>query len=587
MHPVDPGLGTSGSVATTPTPGDGIARHSRLIRISASLVLVGCLVWLGLALLLLERPWIRLAITLTIAFGAMTALWLTRRGHRRAAAWLVVGLIVAAITASLVVSGGRLDSPAVGGYLVAVIAAGVLLGGRAPVVVALFAAALAAGIGLAEERGLLAVVPGHTPLSIFWARGLILGAGAALVILATRELSDATDAARRHRHSLALRGAELEASEERSRRLAEHSNHLLAEWDSQGRVTYVSPNYRDALGYDAGMLLGGQHVRKVHPEDREALKHGLQQPGASSLTYRSRHADGSWRWLETTACRYLNAEGDERVLSISRDVTERVEEIERRRIRERAQQHSAKMEALGRLAGGVTHEFNNYLTAIALQTQALLQRLAEDDPARENAQRIGLASDQARELTRRLLAFSRRSDGRIESLELNAVVEGLAKLLAPMVGTGVEFGVTLAPQPCVVEADPSEIEQILVNLVVNAMDAVAGAGAIRVSVRTVELTSPTAFASRSLGPGSYVELAVEDSGVGMDEGARIRLFEPFFSTKDPEKRTGLGLSIVYGIVSRRRGGIQVSSRPGEGTRVEILLPRSGPEGPAAVATGAG
>jgi signal transduction histidine kinase/CheY-like chemotaxis protein len=252
-----------------------------------------------------------------------------------------------------------------------------------------------------------------------------------------------------------------------------------------------------------------------------------------------------------------------------RDMTEQKQAEVRRAELEEQLQSSQKMEAIGSLAGGVAHDFNNLLTVILSYLGFAMSELQDDDPIKEDLLEVQKAGERAATLTRQLLAFSRRQVLQPVPLDLNQIATGLEKMLRRILGEDIDFVQELAPDLGVVVADPGQVEQVLMNLVVNARDAMPEGGRLTIATCNVELDASHA----SLKPGPYVQISVSDTGWGMDEQTRRRLFEPFFTTKEKGKGTGLGLPTVYGIVKQSGGEIRVSSEPGRGTSFEILLPR--------------
>jgi nitrogen-specific signal transduction histidine kinase/CheY-like chemotaxis protein len=232
-----------------------------------------------------------------------------------------------------------------------------------------------------------------------------------------------------------------------------------------------------------------------------------------------------------------------------------------------------KMEAVGQLAGGIAHDFNNMLTAITGYSEMLLQDLADQDARRHDVVEIQRAAGRAATLTRQLLAFSRKQVMQPQVIDLNEVVAGAEKLLQRLIGENIALRTALDPALGTVYADPAQVEQVIVNLVVNARDAMPKGGQLLIETQNADLETVDAGDTPPAAPGHYALLAVSDTGVGMDEATRARVFEPFFTTKDPGKGTGLGLSTVYGIIKQSGGTISLYSEPGKGTTVKTYFPR--------------
>jgi signal transduction histidine kinase/ActR/RegA family two-component response regulator len=243
---------------------------------------------------------------------------------------------------------------------------------------------------------------------------------------------------------------------------------------------------------------------------------------------------------------------------------------------------AVKVEAVGRLAGGIAHDFNNILTAILGTTQLLQRELGPEAPHYADVEEIRRAAERAADLTRQLLAYSRRQVLAPRVLDLNAVVRGLDHMLRRLIGEDVELINVLAQQLAPVRADPGQVEQVIVNLAINARDAMPRGGKLTIETANIDLDAAFARAHPGAIPGSYVQLRVDDTGAGMDAETRAHLFEPFFTTKSVGKGTGLGLATVYGIVKQSGGYISVDSEPGRGTVFAIFLPRTTgtPEPPA-------
>jgi signal transduction histidine kinase len=258
--------------------------------------------------------------------------------------------------------------------------------------------------------------------------------------------------------------------------------------------------------------------------------------------------------------------GSQRELVVLMDITDR------RHLEDQLRQ-AQKMETVGMLAGGVAHDFNNLLTIITGYGQLILNKLAPNDPNRQSAEQIMKAGERAAALTKQLLAFSRRRLPQPKVLDLNDLVTGLGTMLQRLIGEDIDLRLVLPPDLGRVNADPGHIEQVLMNLVVNARDAMPNGGVIAIETANTCLDEGQGGPYLAVKPGPYILLAVSDTGTGMDEATQARLFEPFFTTKSAGRGTGLGLSTVLGIVKQSGGALEVSSAPGCGTSMKVYLPR--------------
>jgi len=298
-------------------------------------------------------------------------------------------------------------------------------------------------------------------------------------------------------------------------------------------------------------------------KDRQVVDSGVAELGIiEPVTV----ADGRTVWLETSKLPMRDAGGNViGVLGVWQDVTER------RRLEEQLRQ-SMKMEAVGRLAGGVAHDFNNLLTVINGYSDMLVAQLAASDPMHELARHVHKAGRRAAELTRQLLAFSRKTVLVPAVIDLNALVADLRKLLAPIIGEDIDLDIRPCPDLWRVKVDPGEMEQVVMNLVVNARDAMPVGGKLTIETANVTLDAEYAATHADARAGDFAQLAVSDTGCGMDAETRRRIFEPFFTTKG-RHGTGLGLATVYGIVKQSGGQVDVYSEPGLGSTFKIYLPR--------------
>ena len=376
------------------------------------------------------------------------------------------------------------------------------------------------------------------------------------------------DVTEQRRSEAALRG-----SEARFRTLIERSTEMIVLLDGEARITFWSPSATEALGWEAGEVHGTVFLDLAHPDDRAGaaaiVKRILAGTGSTpTLALRVRHKAGGWRSIDGP-CRNLLADPAVRALVLNtRDMTAH-------NLLEAQFLQAQKLESVGRLAGGVAHDFNNLLTVILSSSEIMRQDRAAGLPVDdEEIEQIHTAGERARDLTRQLLAFARKQLISPTSLDLNAVVRGSEKLLHRVLGEDVRLVVNADPGLWPTLCDAGQIEQILMNLAVNARDAMPGGGVLTVETRNAEVHDEEAARDPDRRPGSWVRLILRDSGVGMSPEAMAHLFEPFFTTKERGKGTGLGLATVHGIVEQSGGHIHVESQPGAGTTFEICFPRS-------------
>jgi PAS domain S-box-containing protein len=385
------------------------------------------------------------------------------------------------------------------------------------------------------------------------------------------------------RHTLAIAEKErhrrlaesaLRASEERFRALVENASDALLTLSAAGVVTYASPSTERHLGWSVADVLGRSIFELVNPDDREIaetrMARALEQPGSPvTVELQLHHKNGSWRTMDTVWVNRLDEASVAGIVVNARDITDG------RKLEEQLRQ-SQKMEAIGRLAGGVAHDFNNLLTAILGYCNLMLDDVPREDPLRADLQEIRSAGERAAALTRQLLAFGRRQMLQPQTVDLNALITQLEKMLRRLIGEDVELATALAPGLPAVRVDPASVEQALVSLAVNSRDAMPLGGRLTIETASVELDAEYAAAHVTVVPGPYVMLAVSDTGIGMDAATRARVFEPFFTTKEQGKGSGLGLATVYGIVKQNGGYIWVYSEPGRGTSFKLYLRHARP-----------
>ncbi|HEX2167222.1 MAG TPA: PAS domain S-box protein [Longimicrobiales bacterium] len=372
----------------------------------------------------------------------------------------------------------------------------------------------------------------------------------------------------RLRQSRAEARAELRVIEERYRLFTDTVTDLISLHDETGVFLYASPSVTDLLGYEPRELIGRSVYELVVEEDvgtlREAHEAIARREGRVPAVYRTRRRDGSVIWCETTArvTHDTPAGVPWRIVAVTRDITER-------HAFEQQLMQSQKMEAIGRLAGGIAHDFNNVLTVIAGHAELLTGCLDEGTAERDHAEFIREAAHRAALLTRQLLSFGRGKGRDLQLADLNASLLDIQPMLVRLIGSGIEVVHQLEQDLLAVRCDPAAIEQVVVNLAVNAREAMPDGGTLTFRTANIVLADGE---RAGVGGGRYVQLRVADTGVGMDSRVAARAFEPFFTTRDPESGTGLGLSTVYSIMRQVGGDASVTTSPGAGAVFELLFP---------------
>ncbi|MGH9823988.1 MAG: ATP-binding protein, partial [Blastocatellia bacterium] len=368
--------------------------------------------------------------------------------------------------------------------------------------------------------------------------------------------------------------AALRESEEKYRLLAANIPDVTWLANREGQLVFCSPNAELIYGYTPGQLIelsnDGAQSGQIHPQDAEQVRESyealfdLGKP--FDVEYRTRGNGGQWVWVHARAMSTYEQDGVRYAYGVNSDITER------KRLEAQLLQ-AQKMEAVGRLAGGVAHDFNNLLTAIIGYCELLLPTLDEVDPRHEQVAEIAKAGQNAASLTRQLLAFSRQQVMEQRVFDLNSVVADTEKMLRRLIGEDIDLTISLNRSLGSVKADPGQISQVLMNLVVNSRDAMPRGGKLVIETANAELDGRFADQDSTVRPGQYIRLSVSDTGSGIDAETLAHIFEPFYTTKDKGKGTGLGLSTVYGIVKQSAGHCEVQSEPGAGARFHIYLPR--------------
>lgn len=366
----------------------------------------------------------------------------------------------------------------------------------------------------------------------------------------------------------------LRESEARFRELAENIAEVFWITDpAKQQMLYVSPAYERIWGRTCQSLYDRPQswLESIHPDDRERVAVAVrskQVAGTYDEEYRIVRPAGALRWIRDRAFPVRNAAGQiERIVGVAEDITER------RQLEEQFRQ-SQKMEAVGQLAGGVAHDFNNILTAILMHLGLLRAQPELAQGMQETLHELEGEARRATALTRQLLLFSRRQVMQPRDLDLNEVVTSLAKMLQRIIGEDVKLQLHLHGTPLITRADAGMLDQVLLNLAVNARDAMPGGGRLLIETAEKIVDDELARFYPDVAPGRYVWLSVSDTGTGIPPEILSRIFEPFFTTKEPGKGTGLGLASVFGIVKQHRGWIKAYSEPGQGANFQIFLPAS-------------
>ena len=396
------------------------------------------------------------------------------------------------------------------------------------------------------------------------------------------------DAIREKMADLAAQNKALKESEERLRLALTAANQGLYDSNILTGETKVSPEYATMLGYDPEEFqeTNARWIECLHPDDRERVVETYRAYVSGKIPsyeveFRQRTKSGDWKWiLSLGKIVAWDAEGNPlRMLGTHTDITERKRAEEEKARLEAQLLQAQKMESIGRLAGGVAHDFNNMLSVILGYTELIKSRLPADDPLMKSILEIERAGIRSRDITSQLLAFSRKQIIEPRVVDLNALISHTQKTLARLIGEDIELLFCPGNDLWRIKIDPAQVDQILMNLAVNARDAMPGGG--KLTIETGNSRLDEAYSKSHLGfvHGEYVLMAVSDNGAGMDREVLSHVFEPFFTTKELGKGTGLGLATVYGIVTQNGGAIDVYSEQGQGTTFKIYFPRVTEEAP--------
>jgi len=485
------------------------------------------------------------------------------RGYRaQAYARMLADILLMSL--GLYVAGGLAAAQYLGVYLIVTIYAGITFSSRACLMATAAATASYGAILMLQHAGILSApfdLPNAATVAAF--NLIILNIAGALTAILARALRDS-------RRRLRATAQELE-------RFVEAIPDVIYVLDRAGRLSLWNQKLESVTGRGAEDLKGKPLIDLLAEDDRDAFRAALAsglEDKPFEVESRLGGADGALTAYQWTGAALTDEHGQVSGLTgVGRDVTERQRAEEVLRQRESEMRQLQKIEAIGRLAGGVAHDFNNVLTVVIGRCQLLLARYQPEDPVYHDLDQIESTAQRAASLTRQLLAFSRNQASAQQPLDLNTTVTSVSDMLGRLIGENIQLAVTLDPTLDLVMADPGQIEQVIVNFAVNARDAMPDGGRLSIATRNITLNAEFVSVHPGAIAGPHVLLEVRDTGLGMDEETRQRAFEPFFTTKAPGKGCGLGLSTVYGIIKQHGGCIAVESAPGRGAAFSVYLPR--------------
>jgi len=539
-------------------------------------------------------PYAIAANTFIIAV-ALGLLFLIRSGYVKSAGFALVAFSWSNITFQAFTSDGVRGSAAII-YIAIMVLASLLLGWRMSIGIAALSTLSIWVLAHAEQIGLMSFqVDGPYEVALESTGVFILSA--VLLALTTTGLSNALKRARKSEHSLkesnrALqdnleqlkqREKALRDSEERFRLLAENVVDIIWILDPETlRFVYISPSVGRIVGYKPDEVMGLNLNHLLTPESKKLTDRFLTEELPKSLQDASRtsrveldilHKNGSTVWVETIArvvyINWLSAYG---IIGVTRNITKRKEsENERKRLQDQLLQ-AQKMEAVGTLAGGIAHDFNNSLQGILGYTQILIFEKNKEDPDLKLLKQIEKAAQRSSELTRQLLTFSRKMESQLRPLDLNQEVQQLEQLLERTIPKMIGIETRLGSDLNIINGDPVQIEQVIMNLSINARDAMPDGGKLAFECENTILDEDYCKIHVDVSPGKFVRLRISDTGNGMDRQTLDHIFEPFFTTKAMSEGTGLGLAMVYGIVKNHGGHITCESEPGKGTTFSVYFP---------------
>ena len=370
--------------------------------------------------------------------------------------------------------------------------------------------------------------------------------------------------------------AALRESEERYRSIFETAASLIIALDENGIILDSNPRIKDILGYEQEEIIGSSIARIIHPDDFTGVKEFLQKIQSNTYTHKNEYrmidSKGKITNVIINTSVLNNKKKTKRTICIINDITERKRaQQEKEELHEQLLQ-TQKLESIGTLAGGVAHDFNNIMTVIIGFTQLIMDEYEKSDPIYSQLQTVFESAERASKLAEQLLLFSRKQGMDFKIINLNTTISRLEKMLNRLIGEDVKMYDHFAEDLWQIKADEGQIEQVITNLVVNARDAMPEGGKLSISTQNVNIDYEESIKIPDIEPGNYILLSIEDSGHGIEAGILEKIFDPFFTTKGRSEGTGMGLSVVHGIIKKHKGVINVQSEPGRGTLFNIYLP---------------
>ncbi len=366
----------------------------------------------------------------------------------------------------------------------------------------------------------------------------------------------------------------LRASERKYRSLVESIPDIIFALELDGSIAYIGPRWKKILGHDEMEVLGRYFIDFVPAEEHSFVIQVFKEvrnekKNVENILLQFRRKDGQLRYFSGSAAPLLDEQGQVvGTMGIARDITER------RKLEEQLLQ-AQKMESIGNLAGGIAHDFNNLLGGILGYASFAKKKMSPKDPLYHSLNSIERSATQAAELTKQLLGFARRGKYQVKPINCNALIQDLTQFLKRTIDKRINLKVELDPHLHLIEGDETQLQQSLINICLNARDAMPSGGTLKIVTGNQTLSKDMDEKQRGWKEGDYVKITLSDTGLGMTPEVRSQIFEPFFTTKEPGRGTGLGLSMVYGIIQNHGGYIELKSEPGQGTSFELLLPAVG------------